>query len=370
MPAHSFSISIPDGAPEWYKYFLCGVKGASEELLKSTALKGMMVLVSGNIPPASGLSSSSAMVSSAILATSYANQLSLDKQRLATSAAKCERYIGTCGGGMDQAIAFLAEENTAQYIEWNPLHATTISLPKQALFVIANSLSEANKAATSDFNQRVIECRLGCRMMAKKAAMSWSDMEKFAVLQKTLNFSLEEMEDLAKKCISKESYSRTDLLKEFEMSDNEFNEKLLTPNTRFMQVFYIRQRALHVFQEAQRVDKFRNAAEKDDLLEMARLMRESHRSLAELYECSHKNLDELVRIADGLGVGSRLTGAGWGGCSISLCTSNGQCEEFIAELKERFYNKLPHLQGQPLEPFVFITSPQSGAEVFVNENNI
>lgn len=64
---------------------------------------------------------------------------------------------------MDQAIAFLAKQGTAQYIAWNPLTATPVSLPKNAIFVIANSLSEANKAASHDFNQRVVECRLGCK---------------------------------------------------------------------------------------------------------------------------------------------------------------------------------------------------------------
>lgn len=71
--------------------------------------------------------------------------------------------------GMDQAIAFLAQEGCAQFIDWNPLTATPISLPENAVFVIANSLSEANKAATNDFNQRVVECRVGCRFDFNRA---------------------------------------------------------------------------------------------------------------------------------------------------------------------------------------------------------
>lgn len=267
---------------------------------------------------------------------------------------------------MDQAIAFLAKDSTAQYIEWNPLKATTINLPKEALFVIANSLSEANKAATSDFNQRVIECRLGCRLMAMKAALNWRDVEKFALLQKTLNFSIEEMLVLAKDVLVEDSYSKGDLLKEFGITEEEFDEKLLSPNTRSMQVFNIRQRAMHVFQEAQRVDRFRTAAERGDLQEMSELMRDSHRSLTELYECSHKNLDELVRIADGVGkIGCRLTGAGWGGCTIALCSSREKSQEFITELKQNYYSKLPHLKGQSLDNIIFISSPKSGAEVLL-----
>lgn len=122
-----------------------------------------MVAVDGNIPPAAGLSSSSALVSAAVLSTAHLYGVSLNKQHLATVAAKCERYIGTQGGGMDQAIAFLAKQGCAQYIEWEPLTATPVQLPSNTIFVIANSLTEANKAATHDFNQRVVECRLGCK---------------------------------------------------------------------------------------------------------------------------------------------------------------------------------------------------------------
>lgn len=61
-------------APEWYNYFLCGVKGIYDELPNGPQY-GMFVSVSGNVPPAAGLSSSSAMVSAATLATSFVHQV-------------------------------------------------------------------------------------------------------------------------------------------------------------------------------------------------------------------------------------------------------------------------------------------------------
>lgn len=152
-----------DCGPKWFSYFLCGVKGVFDHLEADKERCGFEVALSGNVPPASGLSSSSALVSAAVLATSYCHQFSLNKKRLSTIAAECERYIGTQGGGMDQAIAFLAQEGCAQFIDWNPLRATAVSLPPNTYFVIANSLSTANKAATADFNQRVVECRIGCK---------------------------------------------------------------------------------------------------------------------------------------------------------------------------------------------------------------
>lgn len=72
-----FSIKVPENgvAPEWYNYFLCGVKGIYDELPNGNQC-GMFVTVSGNIPPAAGLSSSSALVSAATLATSFVNGVS------------------------------------------------------------------------------------------------------------------------------------------------------------------------------------------------------------------------------------------------------------------------------------------------------
>lgn len=69
-------ITIGDGAPKWYQYFLCGVKGVFDVLPKGSKLKGMNIVAKGSIPQSAGLSSSSALVSAAALATSYANNVS------------------------------------------------------------------------------------------------------------------------------------------------------------------------------------------------------------------------------------------------------------------------------------------------------
>lgn len=76
--------------PQWYHYFLCGIKGILDVLPTETNIKGLSVIVSGNIPPSAGLSSSSALVSAAALAASYAfnvsslHRLSLILQRVWT----------------------------------------------------------------------------------------------------------------------------------------------------------------------------------------------------------------------------------------------------------------------------------------------
>lgn len=172
----------------------------------------------------------------------------MNKTTLAAISAKCERFIGTQGGGMDQAIAFLAVEGCAQFIEWEPLTATPTTLPANAYFVIANSLTKANKAATSDFNQRVIECRLACRILAKNAQLPWRELERFAMLQKRLQCSLTEFEDFVDGILTKDFYSVDDIIRLLEIDQHEFENKLLTPNTRHLSKFKLRQRALHVIQ--------------------------------------------------------------------------------------------------------------------------
>lgn len=78
---------------------------------------GMKARVLGMIPPSAGLSSSSALVCAAALAFAHINKVALAKQELADLCAKSECYIGTQGGGMDQAIAILANKGT------NKLHS-------------------------------------------------------------------------------------------------------------------------------------------------------------------------------------------------------------------------------------------------------
>lgn len=64
--------------------------------------------------------------------------------------------------------------------------------------------------------------------------------------------------------------------------------------------------------ESLRVLQFKKVAESDGCIStLSKLMRESHRSLDKQYECSHPNVNEMIKISDSLGIGSRITGAGY-----------------------------------------------------------
>ena len=89
-------------------------------------------------------------------------------------------------------------------------------------------------------------------------------------------------------------------------------------------------------------------------------MNESHKSCSELFDCSCPELDELVALARASGAyGSRLTGAGWGGCTVSLVCES-EVEGFKKRLKEG-YPKYRGLTEEELNEVVFATKPSSGA---------
>jgi len=89
-------------------------------------------------------------------------------------------------------------------------------------------------------------------------------------------------------------------------------------------------------------------------------MNESHKSCSNLFDCSCPELDELTALARASGAyGSRLTGAGWGGCTVSL-VSEVKVEEFKKKLQEG-YSRYRALTEGELNEVVFATKPSSGA---------
>ncbi|KAK9738070.1 GHMP kinases C terminal [Popillia japonica] len=356
-------------------------------------------MVHGTVPPSAGLSSSSALVSAAALATAHAHKHRISKEKLANLCAECERYIGTQGGGMDQAIAFLATEGCAKAIDFSPLRCRDVVLPPGAVFVVAHSLAKLNKAATADYNCRVVECRLAAQIIAKKKGLDWINIKRLGELQIALNVDLGTLITIVKEILHEGPYSKDEVLKvldvsaeeltktsltpntthiqEFKLRDRalhvftgQLTKTSLTPNTTHIQEFKLRDRALHVFTESLRVEKFieecKNAPASGDtsLQVLGRLMNESHDSLRDLYECSHPRLDRLVELSRELTFGARLTGAGWGGCAVAL-VPRANIDKYISTLQEKFYDGT---SAEDLSKLVFSTSPNSGACIYYATN--
>lgn len=364
----SEDIAIDRDNPKWFYYFLCGVKGIQERF-EIPRLAGMSCVVDGTIPPSSGLSSSSALVCCSGLLTMEANQKSLSKVALAEICAKCERYIGTEGGGMDQSISFLAERGTAKLIEFQPLRATDVKLPDGAVFVISNCCVEMNKAATSHFNIRVVECRIATKMLAKARDLDPSRFLKLAQVQTELKASLEEMLTLVDKVLHPEPYSREEICKVLGITSEQFSTDLLSANTQHMTQFWLHQRAKHVYGEAARVLQFKSICDSEpaeSIQRLGELMNQSHASCRDLYECSCPELDQLVDICLKAGaVGSRLTGAGWGGCAVSMVPAE-KVESFLQAVRAAYY--LPDPRRAAMEKqSLFVSKPGGGAAIFLEE---
>ncbi|KAI6178274.1 Galactokinase [Aphelenchoides besseyi] len=325
--------------PSWFHYFLSGYQGAKEHL-KSVGVKGLNILVHGEVPAAAGLSSSSALVCAAVSTTliGFTEKIwnGFSKNDVADIAIKSERLVGLEGGGMDQAVCALAKNNAALRIEFEPLSVHEVQLPSDALFCCLHSHVESNKAATAHYNERVVECRIAAQILYKKSSQSegdeWKKIRRLKDVQDSFKWSLDECKEAVERLLKQTSYSRKDVLKELQANDKDLSEFSLNKSTQEMETFYLYPRAKHVFTESARVDEFEKACAVKDLKLMGKIMDESHNSCRDLYNCSCPELDEIVKSCKQLGArGSRLTGAGWGGCAVAL---------FDAKDKEKVENEM------------------------------
>ncbi|KAJ2386459.1 galactokinase, partial [Coemansia sp. RSA 2559] len=168
FPAREFSynakytVAIDSNHHDWANYFKCGYKGALDAI-DCSAPQGMQCLLDGNVPRCVGLSSSSALVCCAALATMKANAKLLSQEMVVEASVASERYIGTNGGGMDQTASIMSQPNSASFIEFDPeLNVTPVKIPSTdppLVFVIANTLATFDKATTAPeyYNLRVVE---------------------------------------------------------------------------------------------------------------------------------------------------------------------------------------------------------------------
>ncbi|XP_069018724.1 N-acetylgalactosamine kinase [Embiotoca jacksoni] len=364
----SGDIAIDRDNPQWHNYFLCGLKGI-KETFGITRLTGMTCIVDGTIPPNAGLSSSSALVCCAGLLAMEANKKSLSKVELAEICAKSERYIGTEGGGMDQSISFLAERGTAKLIEFQPLRTTSVKLPDAAAFVISNCCVEMNKATSSHFNIRVVECLIAAKMLARAVNLDLSRALTLAQVQTELNASLDEMLALVEEVLHCEPYSREEICKVLGITAEQLSTDLLSANTQHVTHFKLYHRAKHVYSEAARVLQFKSVCDSDfpeSIQLLGELMNQSHESCRDLYECSCPELEQLVEICLRSGaMGSRLTGAGWGGCAVSLIPSDS-VDYFLQAVRGAYYLPDPHRAAMEKQS-LFVSKPSGGAAIFLEE---
>lgn len=374
---------------KWGHYFICGYKGIYEFAKSKKADVGLPVgldvVVDGTVPTGSGLSSSAALVCSSTIAIMAALDKNFPKKEIAQLTCECERYIGTQSGGMDQAISIMAKTGFAELIDFNPIRASDVQLPSGGTFVIAHSLAESQKAVTAatNYNNRVVECRLAAIVLAIKLGMSSNDaVSKVKTLSDVeglcvtfaKNHSSSDPVLAIKELLTEEPYTAEDIEKITGESLTSIfaNSPSSLDVLRAAKHFKLFQRASHVYCEAKRVYAFRDTvlsklSDEDKLKRLGELMNESHHSCSVLYECSCPELEELVNICrDNGALGARLTGAGWGGCAVALVKEN-IVPQFILNLKESFYQSRINkgiISKNDLGLYVFASRPSSGAAIF------
>ncbi|CAG8471600.1 1332_t:CDS:2 [Acaulospora colombiana] len=392
-------IIVEEGVSVWCNYFRCGYKGILQYLGIDNP-KGMYCLVDGTVPSGAGLSSSSAFVCSVALATSLANNANLTKKQITEISIESERLCGMNTGGMDQTASIFSQKGHALYIQFLPsLNATPVRLPSidpPIAFVIANSLVTADKVVTAPihYNLRVIETKLAAYDLGKtlfgKECENLKQVcdlhsETSEVKVSHLEFLSEFVENHYSEPNKREGHSLDELAELLNLSKSEIHAKFLSKFPVRAERFHLYKRSKHVFDEALRVLRFHEiclASEKSNVGDrevkendvggqetfenLGRLMNQSHESCKKLFDCSCDELDKLVRIClDGGAVGSRLTGAGWGGCTVSLIRED-QIEPFIQHVIANYYKPLfPHLTKKQLNDAIFATRPGSGAAIIV-----
>ena len=306
----------PAAQGDWSNYVRAAARGLLEQGIPLE--RGIEGTASGDVPIASGLSSSSALVVASALALLKANGIevgggpeaiapapgrdheramrrrtSLSRLELAALMARAERFVGLEGGGMDQAACLHGVAGHALRIEFDPLRVTPVPVPDGWRWVVASSLVRAEKSAGARdmYNERARQCREALAasvgaVAGGRAANSGNHATNTAPGYSDL-VSAADPDGLLRRA-----------------------RRILSP------VLFRRFR--HVLTEGRRVALAEQAMRESDLHRFGHLMVRSHESLRDDYEVSTGELDAIVGIALEAGAaGARLTGAGFGGPSVA-----------------------------------------------------
>ncbi|CDS11038.1 hypothetical protein LRAMOSA03302 [Lichtheimia ramosa] len=382
-------VTIDDTKHEWTNYFKCGYKGMLERAKDLDKPKGMYLLLDGSVPAGSGLSSSAAFVCSAALATIEANKLPLSKQELTEIAIVAERNVGVNSGGMDQAASVFSEQQYALHVEFVPrLSTQLVKLPETQppmAFVIANTLVTSDKFVTAprNYNLRVVETRMAALFLSRALGLGQqvdSLKEVYDLYFKDDNSTTSDVEkydkllDAAIQAFPQDKsdgqgYTLEEVAEMVNLPAQTLNERYMTRFPVETDYFRLVQRTRHVLSEERRVVQFAAVckhADANTLQELGAIMNASQESCDKYFNCSCPEINTVCDIARNNGAyGARLTGAGWGGCTVML-TTEPNVPKLIKAIKDQYYAvKFPNLTPEELDDAVLATQPGSGSAVYV-----
>lgn len=279
-------------------------------------IKGFDVIYYGNIPNGAGLSSSASIELVTAVIVNNLNNCDLDMIKMVQMSQKAENdFVGLNCGIMDQFAIGMGKRNKAMFLKCDTLDYNYVPIELKNYKLIITNSNRRRGLADSKYNERRNEC--------ERAVKDLSIIKKIDVL--------------------------ADI-------DVDFFEK----NKNIIKNGVDRKRAEHVIYEIERVKKAVECLNNDNLNKFGELMDQSHISLRDKYEVTGFELDTLVEEAwkiEGC-IGSRMTGAGFGGCTVSL-VKDDFINEFKKIIEKNYYEKTR------LKPEFYIVEIGNGArEIF------
>ena len=274
---------------------------------------GLTGVLASSVPVGAGLSSSAALELVSAWAMSGIDAPAVDPLALARIAQHAENdYVGVRCGLMDQFASAAGVAGSAVLLDCRTLEHRAVPIPAGVVLVVAHS-GVPRSLGSSAYNERRAQCEAAVAVIARHEP------------------SVRALRDVTPDML--DSYAAE-----------------LDP--------IVARRARHVVEEDERVLAAERAFAGGDLHEVGRLFGASHASLRDLYEVSVPELDTLVALSVGTPgvVASRMTGAGFGGCTVSLVH-----EDAVDRLRDRIQREYPALTGR--EPRVWVVRAVAGAGV-------
>lgn len=298
----------PDAAAPWSNY----VRGVAQTLKQEgLAPCGMDAVIAGDVPIGSGLSSSAAIEVATAVTFQGLCGLEMEPVRLALLCQRAENeFVGMKCGIMDQYIATLGRRGHALLIDCRSLEYEAVPLPAGVSVVVCDTMKRRG-LVDSEYNTRREECERGVELL-------------------------------------REHLPRVTALRDVTSEDLARYGEALPP--------VVRRRCRHVVSENERVLSAVAALRAGDVAAFGELMDASHASLRDDYEVSCRELDVMVEVARGVPgcLGARMTGAGFGGCTVNLVRA-GQAAEFGRAVGEGY------LREMGVTPEVYICEASAGA---------
>lgn len=336
----------PSQEGHWINYCKAAVQGLNQHF-NTTEFPGMDFLVQATLPNAAGLSSSSALVVACALAYLDVLGLSLGQDisrlELAEVLAASERYAGTQSGGMDQAIILLGGDSCALKIDFFPLRCEEAPLPPGYRIVACNSLVKAEKSgdARHRYNEGPLTCQLIRAIIEKRLK---EDLGKDLELERLghlwtggLCMTHKEVAGLFEATFTRETMTLAEVAHELDMNVDTLRARWFHDFKEPAGGLRLKTMARHQRTEYERVESARDALLDGNAEEFGQLMIQSHESCAKDYGVSCPELDKLVEVALEAGAtGARLTGAGFGGCTVNLVPEEA-LEEFQRKVQQHYY---------------------------------